>query len=83
MKTAIWIPDAVFNEAEWLARRTGKSLSQLYAQAIAEYIARHLPDAVTEAMDAVCNRLGSDSDGFASAAARKTLEKQTWDRAIP
>lgn len=78
MKTAISIPDTVFREAERFARRTRKSHSQLYAQAIAEYLARHLPDAITEAMDAVCDRLGTDSDGFASAAARKTLEKQTW-----
>jgi len=83
MKTAIWIPDAVFNEAEWLARRTGKSSSQFYAQAIAEYLARHLPDAVTEAMNAVCDRLGNDSHGFSCAAARETLEKSTWDSAIP
>lgn len=78
MKTAISIPDAVFEEAERFAHRTKKSRSQLYAQAMAEYLARHLPDAVTEAMDAVCDRLGTESDAFISAAARKTLEKQPW-----
>lgn len=78
MKTAISIPDTVFAEAERFAHRTRKSRSQLYAQAMAEYLARHLPDAVTEAMDAVCDRLGTESDAFISAATRKTLERQTW-----
>ena len=43
MKTAISIPDDVFEEAERLARRMGKSRSRLYQHALAEYVARHAP----------------------------------------
>jgi len=57
MKTVISIPNAVFREAERFPRRTRTSRSQLYVEAIAEHIARHLHGAVTEAMDAVCDRL--------------------------
>ncbi len=41
MKTAISIPDDVFKVAERLARRTKKSRSQLFSDAVREYVARH------------------------------------------
>jgi hypothetical protein len=78
MKTAISIPDVVYSEAERLARRLRKSRSQLYAEAVAEYVARHDPEAVTEAMDRVCDELGSEPDPAVSAAARRILERSEW-----
>jgi metal-responsive CopG/Arc/MetJ family transcriptional regulator len=36
MKTAISIPDELFNRAEEMARKTGKSRSQLYQEALSE-----------------------------------------------
>ncbi len=80
MKTAISIPDDVFQVAERLARRTKKSRSQLFSDAVREYVARHAPDEVTEAMDKVCEQLGPKSgrDGFVSAAARRVLERTEW-----
>ena len=41
MKTAISIPDETFEAAETLAGRLGLSRSELYATAVAEYLARH------------------------------------------
>ena len=58
MKTAISIPDDVFEVAEQLARRTKKSRSQLFSDAVREYVARHASDEVTDAMDRVCADLG-------------------------
>jgi len=78
MKTAISIPDEVFAEAERLARRKKKSRSQLYAEAVKEYVARHDPDAVTDAMDRVCEDVGADPDPAVSAAARRVLERSEW-----
>jgi metal-responsive CopG/Arc/MetJ family transcriptional regulator len=78
MKTAVSIPDKVFEEAERLARRMGKSRSQLYNHALAEYVARHAPDRVTEAMDRVCAKLGQPTDSFVSSAARRILERSDW-----
>jgi antitoxin MazE6 len=49
MKTAVSIPDSLFWRAEQLARRSGKSRSQLYREALAEYLARREPDPVTGA----------------------------------
>ena len=78
MKTAVSIPDKVFEGAERLARRSGKSRSQLYSEALHEYVARHAPEEVTEAMNRVCEELGSTADSFVSAAANRVLKGSEW-----
>jgi len=78
MKTAVSIPDDVFEKAERLARRMKKSRSELFSRALAEYVARHAPDHVTEAINLVCAEIGVDADPFSSAAARRTLESVEW-----
>ena len=78
MKTAISVPDRVFRKAEQYARRANKSRSQLYSEAVAEYLARHVPDAITEAMDEVCARLGNQQDDFAVTASHRVLRRETW-----
>lgn len=78
MKTAISLPDDVFKDAERFARRSKKSRSQLYSEAITEYLARHAVDDVTERMNHVCDRIGTTQDSFVTEAARKLLSKETW-----
>ena len=78
MKTAVSIPDDVFENAERLARRMKKSRSQLFSNALEEYIVRHAPDHVTEAMDEVCAEIGFEPDPFVSAASRRILERSDW-----
>jgi metal-responsive CopG/Arc/MetJ family transcriptional regulator len=78
MKTAVSLPDDVFREAERHARRTRKSRSQLYAEALSEYLARHVPDEVTEAMNGVIDQLKQPTDPFVSMAARRVLERSEW-----
>lgn len=78
MKTAISVPDDVFRAAERHARRAGKSRSRLYAEALAEYLSRHAPEEVTEAMDRAIERLGQPDEAFASRAARRALERAEW-----
>ena len=79
MKTAISIPDDVFQEADRLAAESGQSRSQLYSRAVREYIARHSAERVTAALDMVY----SDSEDepeleFLQRAARETLGRQEW-----
>ena len=69
MKTAISLPDAIFQEAERLARRLKKSRSELYKEAVAEYVARHEPEAVTEALNRLAKNLDTGTDEFNSANA--------------
>jgi antitoxin MazE6 len=78
MKTAISIPDAVYSEAERLSRRLKKSRSQIYTEAVTEYIARHDPEAVTEAMNRICDAVDTRPDLALAAAARRTLEAVEW-----
>jgi metal-responsive CopG/Arc/MetJ family transcriptional regulator len=78
MKTAVSLPDKVFRAAERHARRARKSRSQLYAEALSEYLARHAPDEVTEAMNQVVEQLPDRRDSFVSAAARRILERSEW-----
>ncbi len=79
MKTAISLPDELFRAAERHAKRLRKSRSQLYAEALAEYLARHAPDEVTEAMNRVVERLGEPGpEGFVAAAAQRVLERTEW-----
>ena len=53
MKTAISIPDDVFEAAEKLARRLGMSRSQLYTTAVSEFLHRHFGDEVTEKLNEI------------------------------
>ncbi|MBI3098751.1 MAG: ribbon-helix-helix protein, CopG family [Planctomycetes bacterium] len=78
MKTAISIPNEVFQEAERLAKRTRRSRSSLFTEAIREYVARHSPDEVTEAFDRVLAEIGNKPDPFVSAAARRVLRRSEW-----
>jgi metal-responsive CopG/Arc/MetJ family transcriptional regulator len=76
MKTAISLPDDLFAAAERQAHRTGKSRSQLYAEALAEYLARHGPEEVTEAMNQVLEQVGEPPpDAFTREAARRILSR--------
>ena len=78
MKTAISIPDKTFKKADRLAKRLKKSRSQLYSEAVAEYVLRHDPDAITKQMNRVCAALGSDSDPFLPEAVNRILQRTEW-----
>jgi metal-responsive CopG/Arc/MetJ family transcriptional regulator len=53
MKTAISIPDPIFEAAEKLAERLGVSRSQLYSRAVNSLIEKYRYSGVTERLDAV------------------------------
>jgi hypothetical protein len=78
MKTAVSIPDEVFKGAETLAQHLSISRSQLYSRAVTEYISRHAPDSITEALDRLWNETGAAPDPFVATAARRILERTEW-----
>jgi metal-responsive CopG/Arc/MetJ family transcriptional regulator len=78
MKIAVSVPDDVFQEAEELARRTKRSRSEVYSRALAEYVARHAPDRVTEAMDRALAEIGEPADRFLQRASRRVLKRSDW-----
>jgi predicted transcriptional regulator len=78
MKMAISLPDRVFQDAERLAERMQKSRDQVFSEAMAEYVARHDPDAITEQINAVCAEVDTRPDLFVATAARQVLERTEW-----
>lgn len=56
MKTAISIPDEVFEDADELADQLGISRSELYSTAVAEYLAKHRAEEVTDRLNEVYAR---------------------------
>ncbi len=79
MKTAISIPDSVYTEAKRLAQRLGKPRSQLYSEAVAEYVIRHDTEALTEAMNKVCDAVDTPLDPAFSSVTRRVLEQSEWE----
>ena len=75
---ALRLPDPVFADAERLAKRLNKSRSRLYSEALAEYVLRHDPDEVTEALNKACEGLSGSVDEFAGAAGRRILRRSKW-----
>ncbi len=79
MKTAVSVPDDLFHQVDRLARRSRRSRSEVYSAALREYMARHAPDEVTAALDAVVEQVGAAGrDDFVAAAARRTLDAAEW-----
>ena len=78
MKTAVSVPDDVFDRAEALAHREKRSRSEVYSAALREYVARHAPDDVTEALDRVVAEVGQADDLFIRTAAERILRATEW-----
>lgn len=78
MKAAVSIPDDVFEAADRLARQLKTSRSHLYSRALKEFLSRHAPDQVTDAMNRVVDQVGETPDAVRRRAARKILEKTEW-----
>ena len=80
MKTAISIPDAIFEEAERLAKTRGWSRSELYANAVSAYVNSEKFLGVREKLDAVYGKNAEDSslDSLVASAQTRTLPKDKW-----
>jgi hypothetical protein len=61
-----------------LARRTQKSRSRLFSDALREYLARHAPDKITESIDHALAEIGEQKDPFISLASARRLEQSEW-----
>jgi hypothetical protein len=80
MKTAISIPDAIFEEAERLAKIRGWSRSELYANAVSAYVNSEKFLGVREKLNAVYGRNDNHSavDPLLAKAQARSLSKQKW-----
>lgn len=53
MKTAISLPDNLFKSGDSLAKRLGISRSELYARALADFVAKYKASQLTQRLNAV------------------------------
>jgi metal-responsive CopG/Arc/MetJ family transcriptional regulator len=80
MKTAISIPDHLFEDAEAMARHLGISRSELYQRAVASYLEHEGQQAITDALNAVYGEDPESSrlDPAWEAALSEVLEREEW-----
>jgi metal-responsive CopG/Arc/MetJ family transcriptional regulator len=78
MKTAISLPDDLFESADALAKRLGVSRSELYATAVAEFLAKHQDAKVTERLDEVYGQQPSRLERPLRRAQRRSLRSTEW-----
>jgi metal-responsive CopG/Arc/MetJ family transcriptional regulator len=78
MKTAISLPDPLFQAAEQFAKRMGLSRSELYAVALQEYLQVHKQEQITKQLDAVYADEDSSIDPFFIKLQANTISEETW-----
>lgn len=78
MKTAISLPDALFKEADAEAKRRGISRSQLYGQALDEYLAKRRKANITAQLNAVYGSVDSHLPKGVYELQRRAVGKDKW-----
>jgi hypothetical protein len=80
MKTAISIPDEIFEQAERLAKTRGWSRSELYANAVSAFVNSERFSGVREKLDAVYGDGGEDSavEPLLANAQARSIAKEKW-----
>jgi metal-responsive CopG/Arc/MetJ family transcriptional regulator len=78
MKTAISIPDKVFDQADEVAQRLGLSRSELYARAVEAFVKEYRRKGVTEALNRVYSKHPSGLDPVLAKMQFMSLPKEEW-----
>jgi len=78
MKTAISIPDDVFDAADEMAKRLGMSRSQLYSTAVRRYLDAHRNSGVTARLDQIYEYQDSSLDLRVAEAQTASLDDEDW-----
>jgi metal-responsive CopG/Arc/MetJ family transcriptional regulator len=80
MKTAISLPDDLFHAVERLVRLSKRHRSEVYADALREYVDRHSLDEVTDSLNRALEEIDDspEDNGFTGEAARRVLINTGW-----
>lgn len=78
MKTAVSLPDRLFDAAERVAKRLGISRSELYARAVRKFVEEHRGDRVTEILDRVYAEADSTLDPALARLQAASLPREDW-----
>lgn len=78
MKVAVSVPDPIFDAAERLARQRQIPRSQLFAEALQEYVSRHGAEAITAKLNEIYAVEDSGVEQPLSKAQSASLENEAW-----
>ncbi|MEO0768210.1 MAG: hypothetical protein AAFY72_02060 [Cyanobacteria bacterium J06649_4] len=78
MKTAILLPDSVYEEAETLSQQLGLSLNELYTKALKDYLERHSREQRLNKLNEVYGQESSQLDPVISKMQYMSLPQEDW-----
>lgn len=78
MKTAISIPDPIFQAGETLAKNLNLSRSELYTKALQTFIAAHDAQHITDALNEVYNEHSSSLEPGIASLQLASLPREDW-----
>ena len=78
MKTAVSIPDPVFEQAEDLAKRLEMSRSEFYATALREFISDRRASDITERLNQIYEEESPDLDSAVVHLQASSLPREEW-----
>ncbi len=78
MKTAISLPDSVFDEAEALAQQLGLSRSELYTKALQAYLKKHNRNQILHKLNQVYSQESSELDPMTAKMQFMSLPREDW-----
>ena len=80
MKTAISIPDSLFQTAERFAKQLGISRSELFQRAVKAFLQNHRQDEVTEALNKVYGQGGeiAELDTILKQLQESSIAMEEW-----
>ncbi len=78
MKTAISLPDSVFEEAEALAKQLGLSRSELYTKALKVYLRKYNRDRIFKKLNQVYSEESSVLDPVLEKMQFMSLPREDW-----
>jgi predicted transcriptional regulator len=80
MKTAVSLPHPLFKAAAQLARQLGKSRSQLYAEALRDYLERHRDEDITRRLNEIYDAAPELAalDPVVEAVQLEVLRRERW-----
>ncbi len=78
MKTAISLPDSVFEEAEALAKQLGLSRSELYTKALQAYLRKYNRNQILNQLNQVYSQESSELDPLLAKMQFMSLPREDW-----
>ena len=78
MKTAVSISDTLFERAEKYSKKTKRTRSRLYSDALEEYLDRRERSKIIDQINRVCEKVDTSADPVLFKMSLLSLPKDEW-----